>query len=127
MTHYFTLAEANAALQIIKPLMEKIQAIRQKILAQKPEVWQVVEKAAGNGGSQAASLLAKDFEQLDQCVHQIQATGAVLKDINLGLLDFSAWRVDHEIYLCWKHGEQNIEYWHEIEAGFAGRQPIETF
>jgi hypothetical protein len=127
MPHYFTLAEANAALQIIKPLMEKIQAIRKNILAQKPEAWSVVEKAAGNGGSKAASLLAMDFEQLDQCVHQIQTIGAVLKDINLGLLDFSAWRADHEVYLCWKYGEQNIEYWHEIEAGFAGRQPIETF
>ena len=127
MPHYFTLAEANAALQIIKPLMEKVQAIRQNILAQKPEVWPVVEKAAGNGGSKVASLLAMEFEQLDQCVHQIQATGAVLKDINLGLLDFSAWREDHEVYLCWKYGEQNIEYWHEIEAGFAGRQSIETF
>ena len=127
MPHYFTLAEANAALQIIKPLMEKVQAIRQNILAQKPEVWPVVEKAAGNGGSKAASLLAMEFEQLDQCVHQIQATGAVLKDINLGLLDFSAWREDHEVYLCWKYGEQNIEYWHEIEAGFTGRRSIETF
>ena len=127
MPHYFTLAEANAALQIIKPLMEKVQMIRQNILAQKPEVWPVVEKAAGNGGSKAASLLAMEFEQLDQCVHQIQATGAVLKDINLGLLDFSAWREDQEVYLCWKYGEQNIEYWHEIEAGFAGRRSIETY
>ena len=127
MPHYFTLAEANAALQIIKPLMEKVQAIRQNILAQKPEAWPVVEKAAGNGGSKAASLLAMEFEQLDQCVHQIQATGAVLKDINLGLLDFSAWREDHEVYLCWKYGEQNIEYWHEIEAGFTGRRSIETY
>jgi hypothetical protein len=53
MTRYFTIVEANTALQIIKPLMEKIQAIRQNILAQKPEVWPVVEKAAGNGGSKA--------------------------------------------------------------------------
>lgn len=127
MTRYFTIVEANTALQIIKPLMEKIQAIRQNILAQKPEAWPVVEKAAGNGGSKAASLLAMDFEQLDLYVHQIQTTGAVLKDINLGLLDFSAWRDDHEVYLCWKYGEQNIEYWHEIEAGFAGRQSIESF
>jgi hypothetical protein len=127
MTRYFTIIEANTALQIIKPLMEKIQAIRQNILAQKPEVWPVVEKAAGNGGSKAASLLVADFEQLDQYIHQIQATGAVLKDLNLGLLDFSAWRNDHEVYLCWKYGEQDIKYWHEIEAGFAGRQLIDTF
>lgn len=127
MAHYFTLAEANAALQILKPLIEKIQVIRKNILTQKPEVWPVVEKAAGNGGSKAASLLMLDFEQLDQSVHQIQEAGVILKDINLGLLDFSAWREDHEVYLCWKYGEQKIEYWHEIEAGFAGRRPIDTF
>jgi hypothetical protein len=127
MTHYFTLAGANAALQIIRPLMEKIRVVRKKILEQKPEVWPVIEKAAGNGGSKAASLLMEDFEQLDQYVHQIQETGAILKDINLGLLDFSAWREDHEVYLCWKYGEQDIEYWHEIGDGFAGRRPIETF
>ena len=124
---YFTLQEANKTLVAIRPLMDEIQAIRQKILARKPEIWPVIEKAAGNGGNQAASKLVGDFERLDTLVHQIQATGALFKDINLGLLDFPALKDGREVYLCWKFGEGDIAFWHEIEAGYAGRQSIVSF
>ena len=127
MSQYFTLQEANSALTIIRPLMDEIQAIRQEILARQPDVWPVVERSAGNGGSQAASQMVREFERLDALVHQVQATGALFKDINLGLLDFPALRDEHEVYLCWKYGEGDIAFWHEIEAGYAGRQPIDSF
>jgi hypothetical protein len=127
MPNYFTLQEANNALTIIRPLMDEIQAIRQEILARQPEVWPVVERSAGNGGSQAASQMVREFERLDALVHQVQATGALFKDINLGLLDFSALKDGREVYLCWKYGEEDIAFWHEIEAGYAGRQPIASF
>ena len=127
MPRYFTVEEANQALAAIRPLMDEIQAIRQKILAQRPEVWPVVERSAGNGGSRAASKLVEDFERLDVLVHRIQETGALFKDINLGLLDFPAMKDEHEVYLCWKYGEDDIAFWHEIDAGYAGRQPIENF
>lgn len=127
MSQYFTLPEANEALAIIRPLMDEIQAIRREILARRPEVWPVVERSAGNGGSQAASKLVEEFEKLDKLVHQIQETGALFKDINLGLLDFPALKDGREVYLCWKYGEEDIAFWHEIEAGYAGRQSIETF
>ena len=127
MSQYFTLQEANSALTIIRPLMDEIQAIRQEILARQPDVWPVVERSAGNGGSQAASQMVREFERLDALVHQVQATGALFKDINLGLLDFPALRDGHEVYLCWKYGEGDIAFWHEIEAGYAGRQPIDSF
>jgi hypothetical protein len=127
MSRYFTLQEANQALTVIRPLMDVIQNIRQKILARQPEVWPVVERAAGNGGSQAASKMVNEFERLDALVHQVQDTGALFKDINLGLLDFPALKDGREVYLCWKYGEQDISFWHEIEAGYAGRQPIASF
>jgi hypothetical protein len=125
--HYFSVEEANAALQIIRPLMEEVQTLRNKIIASQPEIWPAIERSAGNGGSPTLSKLVKDFERLDDLLHLILATGAQIKDINTGLLDFPAWRKDHEVYLCWKYGEGEIEYWHEIEAGFAGRQPIDEF
>ena len=127
MPRYFTVEEANQALAAIRPLMDEIQAIRQKILAQRPEVWPVIERSAGNGGSRTASKLVEDFERLDVLVHRIQETGALFKDINLGLLDFPAMKDEHEVYLCWKYGEDDIAFWHEIDAGYAGRQPIENF
>jgi hypothetical protein len=127
MPRYFTLEQANAALETVRLLMEQIQSIRQDILARQPEVWPVIEHAAGNGGNRAASLLAFDFERLDDLVHQIMDTGALIKDLDTGLVDFPALREGHEVYLCWQFGEPGIDYWHEIDAGFAGRQPIERF
>ena len=127
MSQYFTLQEANNALNIIRPLMDEVQVIRQKILENQPEAWPAIEKSAGNGGNRALSNLVQDFEKLDALVHQIQDTGAQIKDINTGLLDFSALKNGREVYLCWQHGEDDIQYWHEIEAGFAGRQPIHLF
>jgi hypothetical protein len=127
MSQYFTLQEANETLNIIRPLMDEVQVIRQKILENQPEAWPAIEKSAGNGGNRALSNLVQDFEKLDALVHQIQDTGAQIKDINTGLLDFSALKNGREVYLCWQHGEDDIQYWHEIEAGFAGRQPIHLF
>ena len=127
MSQYFTLQEANETLNIIRPLMDEVQVIRQKILENQPEAWPAIEKSAGNGGNRALSNLVQDFEKLDALVHQIQDTGAQIKDINTGLLDFSALKNGREVYLCWQHGEDDIQYWHEIEAGFAGRQPIDLF
>ena len=125
--HYFSLDEANAALDIIRPMMDEIQSLRTKIVSHQPEIWPAIERSAGNGGNPALSKLVVDFEKLDDLLHRVLATGAQVKDINTGLLDFPAWRQDHEVYLCWKYGEEKIEFWHEIDDGFAGRQPIDRF
>ena len=114
-------------LKIIRPLMDDVQAIREKILANQPEAWPAIEKSAGNGGNKTMSRLVDDFERLDALIHKILGTGVQIKDINIGLLDFSAERDGREVYLCWKYGEDDIAFWHEIDAGYAGRQPIETF
>jgi hypothetical protein len=127
MPQYFTLQEANKALEVIRPLMEEVQTIRQKILANQPEAWPAIERSAGNGGNRALSNMVQDFEKLDALIHQIQDTGAQIKDINTGLLDFSAMKDGREVYLCWQYGEEDIAFWHEVEAGFAGRQSIELF
>lgn len=121
---YFTLEQAQAALEIIRPLVGEIMEIRQSILSREPEVWPVVAKAAGNGGSKVASQVAQEFERLDRAVRAILATGALLKDVNTGLIDFPTLREDREVYLCWQYGEEAIHFWHEINAGFAGRQPL---
>ena len=124
---YFTLEEANATVKIVRPILGEILAIRDEILKKQPEVWPAIERSAGNGGNATLSKIANDFQRLDDLVHQVLATGAQVKDINTGLLDFSAWHDNHEVYLCWKYGEGEIAFWHEIDAGFAGRQPIQEF
>ena len=127
MPRYFTLPEANQALTIIRPLMDEVQQIRQKILEKQPEAWPAIEKSAGNGGNRALSNMVQDFEKFDALIHRLQDTDVLIKDINSGLLDFPALKDGREVYLCWQYGEDDIAFWHEIEAGFAGRQPIESF
>jgi len=127
MPSYFTLQEANATLISIRTWLDEIQTIRREILVHQPEIWSVMEKSAGNGGNPTLSRLVKSFDRLDALIHNIQDTGVIIKDINTGLLDFPAIRDGREVYLCWKNGEGDIAYWHEIEDGFAGRQSIELF
>jgi hypothetical protein len=124
---YFSLQEANEALKIIRPLMDEVQAIRQKILKNQPEAWPAIEKSAGNGGNRALSNMVQDFEKFDILIHRIQDTDVLIKDVNLGLLDFPALKDGREVYLCWQYREGDIAFWHEVEAGYAGRQPIESF
>jgi hypothetical protein len=127
MPRYFTLEEANETLDLIRPMMDEVQQIRKKILEKQPEAWPAIEKSVGNGGNRALSSLVQDFEKLDALVHRIQQTDVLIKDINLGLLDFPALRNGREVYLCWQYGEGEIAFWHEVEAGFAGRQSLDSF
>jgi hypothetical protein len=120
---YFTLEQANAAVAAIRPILREMLEIRQRIIDLQPEVWPVIEKAVGNGGSLAASQATREFERINSLAHEIQAIGGVIKDLNSGLVDFPAMREGREVYLCWKYGEQQIEYWHEVDSGFSSRQP----
>ncbi len=127
MSQIFTLQQANETLIVIRPLMDEVQAIRRKIMTSQPEAWTAIEKSVGNGGNRALSRMVQDFENLDALVHRILDTGVLIKDVNIGLLDFPALKDGREVYLCWQFGDGDIAYWHEVDAGYAGRQPINTF
>ena len=120
----FTVEEANAALATVRPLVAAMLAARDRILEARPQLWPVLEKAAGNGGSPLAAAVLVDFETLRRSVKAIEALGVVIKDINTGLLDFRAEREGREVCLCWRYDEPSVAFWHELEAGFAGRQPL---
>ncbi|HEY4688860.1 MAG TPA: DUF2203 domain-containing protein [Anaerolineae bacterium] len=125
MARHFTVDEANAILPRIRSLVASVLAARQRILDVQPEVWPVLEKAVGNGGSKKAGALIEDFKKIDDGVKTIQALGVVVKDINTGLIDFPALRGDREVFLCWRYDESTVTYWHELHTGFAGRQMID--
>jgi hypothetical protein len=124
MAEYFSLEKANEVLVEIRPIIAELLELRGEILEKQPQAWPVIEKSAGNGGGKIASELVRDFNRIDALVRAINATGAILKDVNTGLVDFLAVRDGREVYLCWRYGEPEIQYWHDIEGGFAGRQPI---
>ena len=86
----------------------------------------------GNGIGYAASdlraaqgELEELAEQAAEAVRELDAIGVVVKDLDLGLLDFPGLRDGEEVELCWQVGEDTVAYWHPLDAGFRGRKPID--
>jgi hypothetical protein len=76
------------------------------------------------GGSYPGRDVAAALVELSRAVGELEAMDIVLRDLDRGLIDFPAIRDGHEIYLCWLLDEDEIGFWHEPDAGFAGRQPL---
>ena len=125
MSRYYTPNEANETLIVIRPMIKELMEIGGRIRTHQPEYWAVVQKSAGNGGNPALSKLLPDFDRLDLLLHTIQDMGIEVKDLSIGLIDFVALHDGREVYLCWKYGEESIQFWHEIDAGFQGRRLID--
>ncbi len=124
-SRFFTLDEANAALPRLNELLEQLIAGRRAIIAARPELWPVLKKAIGNGGSKKAGEMLAEFERVQTAYKAIQAMGVLLKDADTGLVDFPHRRYDgSQVLLCWRYGEPEVAYWHEVDAGFAGRKPV---
>ena len=124
MARVFTVEEANALLPRLKVLLEQMLAARQRIVDGR-HTWQpVLEKAQGNGGGAQAKELFLDTNRIQLTLVQINAWGIVIKDVDTGLVDFPHLRNGNEVYLCWRLGEPEVGYWHDIDSGFAGRQPL---
>jgi hypothetical protein len=125
VTKFFTIAEANALLPRIRIIMEAMQAIRQEAMRLRPEVWPVLEKAVGNGGSRKAGELLEHFRKFEKLLTELQGYGCELKGLEQGLVDFPAMMAGRQVYLCWQYNEPEIKFWHDIDAGFAGRQALQ--
>ena len=119
----YTVAEANALLPKLKPLLERVRDT-QKALAEDKTVALVREKAAQNGGGTPGRHLAELTRTLEQDLKQLQEWSIILRDPGIGLIDFLHQRGEQVVFLCWKLGEGKIEWWHPIDTGIAGRQRL---
>lgn len=124
MPRYYTPTEANNLLEVVRPMVGDMMGISERIRKYQPEIWAVVQKSAGNGGNPELSKLLPDFDKLDAILHRLQDMEIEVKDLSAGLIDFPALRDGRVICLCWKYNEGQVQFWHELEAGFSGRQPI---
>jgi len=124
---FFTTNEANA---VLPDVIKKFEYA----LAKQNEI-KKIEKELSMCVSTTNSF--KDFVTLKQTLNSavtkfyesveiLENTGVVVKSIEQGLLDFPSKRFDEEVWLCWKHGETEIKFWHEKDSGFMGRKPIEV-
>jgi hypothetical protein len=128
----FTPDEANSALAEVRPAAERLVAVRARMRELEREQGKHVTTIGGNGAGYAASDLnaaqAELHELADEalaCVERLETVGVVLKDLDLGLLDFPARREGREVLLCWHAGEEAVEWWHGLEEGYPGRKRID--
>ncbi len=133
MERTFTLEEASALLPQLEALLRSAIASKQRLQALQAELQVIRERVSASGGSllNVADLdkrkdeVQKATESLRDAVLQIDAMGVLVKDLDIGLLDFPCVVGDEVVLLCWKLGEDGIHYWHGKEEGFKGRKPID--
>jgi hypothetical protein len=128
---YFTVEEANEALLEVRPLTEELVGHRRALVELQERQSAVTARIAGNGGNVEPHELEEVQEQLDEevagiarCVARIHEVGALVKDLDDGLVDFPATRDGRDVLLCWRLGEEEIGFWHGLDEGFSGRKPL---
>ena len=125
MPSYFTIAAANEALPKVIEKYKNLQKQKQEV--QKLEAQLNTQMSVSFNLADYVAIkqqLNAAVTKFYQLVEDLENTGAVLKSLEEGLLDFPSKRFDEEVWLCWKEGEKEIKFWHEKDVGFIGRKPL---
>jgi hypothetical protein len=122
----FSVEEANALLPTVRGILESLQRAHRRLLVYREAAQRAAEGAEQGGGGMAdgaryVNLLTK----LASRIGELESLGVQLKDYERGLIDFPSLRDGRVVLLCWHLGEgDQVEWWHDVDAGFAGRQPL---
>ena len=131
MPEHYTRAEAEALLPRLGGLLRELQLLRDELADQEEQYTALRTRVLSNGHNMQGNAqrikmaIATTTAQITQRIHAIAELGVILKDLEVGLVDFPAQRNGREVYLCWRLGEDHINWWHEVDSGFASRQPLE--
>ena len=127
---YFTVEEANRALPLVKMIVgdivrqfQTVSELRQRLSLVVNEHRRPTSDPYSEELAQSQSELGAEELQLEQYIDELTVLGVELKGPD-GLCDFYAMKDGREIYLCWRLGEPEVQHWHELNAGVAGRQPL---
>ena len=122
----FSVEEANALLPTVRRIVESIQRQHKRLLSFQTAARYAAEGAEqGGGGMPEGSAYVRLRVELAESTGELEALGVQLKDYERGLIDFPSLRDGRVVLLCWQLGEgDQVEWWHDVDAGFAGRQPL---
>ena len=120
---HYSVQEANAAIPWVVERIERLRSARVRLTDE--EVREALSEAAPmNGGGDPGRHVSEAFLDMRSALAELQATEIVLRDLDRGLIDFPALRDGNEVYLCWEEGEDEVAYWHDLDSGYGGRQPL---
>jgi hypothetical protein len=131
----FTVASANQTLPLVRVICQDMVELAKELMDRRERLSQIRSGRKSKSGEldPYSDEIAQMVAGLDEEVHRLQAYAHELRDLGVepksaseGLVDFPAIRGGRLVFLCWKLGEERVKYWHDLEAGFAGRQPLET-
>ena len=120
----FTVEEANALLPELEELLSNIFVHRDRMRQKAPHLEPILKASVSNGGGRVGSEYGVEAYSLYLAIERIRELGVLLKDLDMGLLDFPHERDGRVVFLCWHPPEERVGYWHEIQEGYAGRQPL---
>jgi hypothetical protein len=122
----FTIEEANSLLPSVRPIVKSIQRSHRRVISFQTTAQHAAEGAEnGGGGMTQGPRYANLLIELSLGAGQLESLGVQLKDYSQGLIDFPSMRDGRVVLLCWKADEgDQLEWWHDLEAGFGGRQPL---
>ena len=121
---HFTVEEANDLLPRLVALLNRIEDVEAELRPASKKISRIHRSAGGNGGGEGGIELLDHSNRIADLLRQIAATGVVVKDANQGILDFPHLRENREVFLCWKKGEKEVGFWHELDKGFKERRPL---
>jgi hypothetical protein len=121
---HYTLEQATAAMPWVRERLERLREAREQLT--ETEAREALAHAApGNGGGEPGQVVSEGFLAMRSALLELQEMEVVVRDVDRGLVDFPSLRDGREIYLCWVESEEDeISFWHDLDAGFAGRQPL---
>ena len=120
---HYSVAQANAALGWVGERLERLRSSHARLTDEEARA-ALSEATPTNGGGAPGTVVSEGFLGLQSALRELQDMEIVLRDLDRGLVDFPSVRDDREIYLCWEEGEEEIAFWHELDAGHAGRQSL---
>ncbi len=127
MHHYkkhFTLDEARALLPRLRQMLRDTHRRRDAALRADEELGRLQRETNADLGGPGVTALFMDLAQMNAQLHAIHALGIEVKDLDRGLVDFPHLRDGREVFLCWELEEDDIEFWHDIDTGYAGRERL---
>ena len=121
---HFTREEANALLPRLTALLSQLGEAKDELTD--TEAHEALSEAAPtNGGGEQGRQVGVAFLEVRRMLETVERAGIVLRDIDRGLVDFPALVDGREVYLCWELGEDEVGYWHDLEGGYGGREPLD--
>ena len=121
---HFTLDQARRMLSGITHLVEEIVSLKRKLDHQGYDIYR--HQYFGGSGPNGDRYFPVELQQLVKIAQKLSGKGVIIKSLDEGLIDFPHIRSNkREVYLCWKLGEEDIHFWHDIADGFAGRKSID--